>query len=64
MKIKLVKFNDIDADGASEIDYDLSIGKVYNVVDRDIEMGIRKYTIINSIGEKINAFEDEVEVQL
>lgn len=64
MKIKLVKFNDIDADGANAIDYDLSIGRVYNVVDIGIAMGFRKFTIINSIGEKITVFEDEVEVQL
>ena len=64
MKIKLVKFKDIDMDGANEIDYGLFIGEVYDVVDIDIAMGIRKFTIINSIGEKINVFEDEVEVQL
>lgn len=64
MKIKLVRFNDIDVDGSNEIDYGLSIGRVYNVVDRYISMGIITFTIINSIGKKINVFEDEVEVQL
>ena len=63
MKIKLVKFNDIDANGSNEIDYDLFIGKVYDVVDRDTVMGMRVFTIINSIGKAVNVLEDEVEIQ-
>ena len=63
MKIKLVKFNDIDANGSNEIDYDLLIGKVYDVVDRDTVMGMRVFTIINSIGKTVNVLEDEVEIQ-
>ena len=39
MKIKLVKFKDIDMDGLDEIDYGLLIGKIYDVVDRDIGFG-------------------------
>ncbi|QXV76192.1 hypothetical protein bas01_0061 [Escherichia phage AugustePiccard] len=64
MKIKLVKFKDIDMDGSNETDYGLFIGNVYDVVDRDIAMGIRTFTVINSIREPINLFEDEVEIQL
>ena len=63
MKVKLVKFKDIDMDGSNEIDYGLFIGKVYDVVDRDIVMGMRVFTIINSIGKTINVLEDEVEIQ-
>lgn len=47
MKIKLVKFKDIEMDGATEIDYGLFIGEVYDVVDRDIVMGMRVFTIVN-----------------
>ena len=64
MKIKLVRFNAIDGDESNEIDYGLFIGEVYDVVNGDIAMGIGTFTIINSIGETINVFEDEVEVQL
>ena len=63
MKIKLVKFKDIDMNGSNEIDYDLLIGKVYDVVDRDTVMGMRVFTIINSIGKTVNVLEDEVEIQ-
>lgn len=63
MKIKLVKFKDIDMNGSDEIDYDLLIGKVYDVVDRDTVMGMRVFTIINSIGKTVNVLEDEVEIQ-
>ena len=63
MKIKLVKFKDIDMNGSNEIDYDLLIGKVYDVVDRDTVMGMRVFTIINSIGKAVNVLEDEVEIQ-
>lgn len=61
MKIKLVKFNDIDANGSNETDYDLFIGKVYDVVDRDTESG--SFTVINAIGMQVDVFADEVEVQ-
>lgn len=61
MKIKLVKFNDIDANGSNEIDYGLFIGEVYDVVDRDTESG--SFTVINDIGMQVNVFADEVEVQ-
>ena len=61
MKIKLVKFKDIDMDGTTEIDYGLFIGEVYDVVDRDIESG--SFSVINSIGMPVNVFSDEVEVQ-
>ena len=61
MKIKLVKFKDIDMDGVTEIDYGLFIGKVYNVVDRDIESG--SFSVINSFGMPVNVFVDEIEVQ-
>ena len=63
MKIKLVKFKDIDMNGSNEIDYDLLIGNVYDVVDRDTVMGMRVFTIINSIGKTVNVLEDEVEIQ-
>lgn len=62
MKIKLVTFNDIDADGSNEIDYGLFIGKIYNVVDRDIGFG--SFTIINDVGRQVIVYRDEVEVQL
>lgn len=61
MKIKLVKFNDIDFDGSNEIDYGLFIGKVYDVVDRDMECG--SFSVINSLGMKVDVFADEVEFQ-
>lgn len=61
MKIKLVKFKDIEMDGTTEIDYDLFIGKVYDVVDRDTESG--SFTVINAIGMQVDVFADEVEVQ-
>lgn len=61
MKIKLVKFNDIDANGSNEIDYGLFIGEVYDVVDRDTESG--SFTVINAIGTQVDVFADEVEVQ-
>lgn len=63
MKIKLVKFKDIDMNGSNEIDYNLFIGKVYDVVGRDIVMGMRTFAIVNSIGKTINVLEDEVEIQ-
>lgn len=63
MRVKLVDFEDIDMDGSIEVDYGLVIGKVYDVVDIDIAMGIRKFTIINSVGKPINVFEHEVEIQ-
>ncbi|AQN32407.1 hypothetical protein HOR63_gp17 [Escherichia phage vB_EcoS_CEB_EC3a] len=62
MKIKLVKFKDIDMDGSDEIDYGLFIGKVYDVIDRDTEL--KSFDIINSVGKPATVFEDEVEVQL
>lgn len=61
MKIKLVKFKDIDMDGSDEIDYGLFIGEVYDVVDIDIESG--SFSIINAIGESVDVFFEEVEVQ-
>ena len=61
MKIKLVRFKDIDMDGSDEIDYGLFIGKVYDVVDRDIESG--SFSVINAIGMSVDVFVDEVEVQ-
>ena len=61
MKIKLVKFKDIDMDGATEIDYGLFIGKFYDVVDRDIESG--SFSVINSLGMPVDVFFDEIEVQ-
>lgn len=61
MKIKLVKFEDIDMDGSDEIDYGLFIGEVYDVVDIDIENG--SFSIINAIGESVDVFFEEVEVQ-
>ena len=61
MKIKLVKFKDIDMDGATEIDYGLFIGEVYDVVGRDIESG--SFSIINAIGMSVDVFDDEVEIQ-
>lgn len=61
MKIKLVKFKDIDMDGSNEIDYGLFIGKVYDVVDRDIESG--SFSVINAIGMSVDVFVDEIEVQ-
>ena len=61
MKIKLVKFKDIDMDGSDEIDYGLLIGKIYDVVDRDIGFG--SFTIINGVGRKVIVYRDEVEVQ-
>lgn len=60
MKIKLVKFKDIDMDGSDEIDYDLFIGEVYDVVGINIESG--SFTIINAIGTSVDVFFDEVEV--
>lgn len=62
MKIKLVKFKDIDMDGATEIDYGLSIGNVYEVADRYIEL--KSFDIINSDGKPVKVFEDDEEVQL
>ena len=61
MKIKLVKFKDIDMDGANEIDYGLFIGEVYDVVDRDIDFG--SFIIINEVGREVIVYRDEVEVQ-
>lgn len=61
MKIKLVKFKDINMDGSDEMDYGLFIGEVYDVVDVDIENG--SFSIINAIGESVNVFFEEVEVQ-
>ena len=62
MKIKLVKFKDIDMDGSTEIDYGLFIGNVYEVAGRCIEL--KSFDIINSAGKPVTVFEDEVEVQL
>lgn len=61
MKIKLVKFKDIEMDGTTEIDYGLFIGEVYDVVDRDIGFG--SFTIINGVDRKVIVYRDEVEVQ-
>lgn len=61
MKIKLVKFKDIDMDGANEIDYGLFIGEVYDVVDIDIDFG--SFIIINDVGMEVMVYRDEVEVQ-
>ena len=63
MKVKLVDFEDIDMDGSIEVDYGLVIGKVYNVVDRGVAMGIKSFDIINSAGKPITVFEHEVEIQ-
>ena len=63
MKIKLVDFEDIDMDGSIEVDYGLVIGKVYNVVDRGVAMGIKSFDIINSSGKPVTVFEHEVEIQ-
>ena len=61
MKIKLVDFKDIDMDGSIEVDYGLVIGKVYDVVDRDIDFG--SFIIINEVGREVIVYRDEVEVQ-
>lgn len=61
MKIKLVKFKDIDMDGTNEIDYGLFIGEVYDVVDIDIDFG--SFIIINDVGMEVMVYRDEVEVQ-
>lgn len=61
MKIKLVKFKDIDMDGENEIDYGLFIGEVYDVVDIDIDFG--SFIIINDVGMEVMVYRDEVEVQ-
>ena len=61
MKIKLVNFKGIDMGGATEVDYGLSIGEVYDVVDRDIESG--SFSIINSFGMPVKFFLDEKEAQ-
>lgn len=61
MKIKIVKFKDVDMDWSDEIDYGLSIGKVYDVVDRDIDFG--SFIIINEVGREVVVYRDEVEVQ-
>ena len=61
MKVKLVKFEDIDMDGSNEIDYGLFIGKVYDVVDRDIDFD--SFIIINEVGRQVIVYSDEVEVQ-
>lgn len=61
MKIKLVKFEDIDMDGSTEVDYGLSIGKVYDVVGRDAALG--SFIVLNSVGKPTNVFYDEAEVQ-
>lgn len=61
MKIKLVKFKDIEMDGSDETDYDLSIDKVYDVVDRDIGFG--SFIIINEVGREVIVYHDEVEIQ-
>lgn len=61
MKIKLVKFKDIDMDGSNEIDYGLFIGEVYDVVDRDIESG--SFRVINAAGMSVDVFVDEIEIQ-
>lgn len=63
MKIKLVDFEDIDMDGSTEVDYGLVIGKVYDVVDRGVAMGIKSFDIINSVGKPVTVFEHEVEIQ-
>ena len=61
MKIKLVRFNDIDVDGSTEVDYSLFIGKVYDVVGSDAALG--SFIVLNSVGKPTNVFYDEVEVQ-
>ena len=61
MKIKLVKFKDTEMDGSDETDYGLSIGKVYDVVDRDIGFG--SFIIINEVGREVIVYHDEAEVQ-
>lgn len=61
MKIKLVKFKDIEMDGLDETYYGLFIGKVYDVVDRDIGFG--SFIIINEVGREVIVYRDEVEVQ-
>ena len=61
MKIKLVKFEDIDMDGSVEVDYGLVIGQVYDVVGRDSALG--SFIVLNAVGKPTNVFYDEVEVQ-
>lgn len=60
MKVKLVKFEDLDCDGTVCTDYGLIIGCEYKVTRSLSARGA--ITIINGVGEEITIYTDEYEV--
>lgn len=60
MKIKLVKFEDLDCDGSVCTDYGLSIGCEYKVTRPLSAQG--ELTVVNEIGGEITVYAGEYEV--
>lgn len=60
MKIKLVKFEDLDCDGTECTDYGLIIGCEYKVTGSLSARGV--LTIINGVGEEVTIYAGEYEV--
>lgn len=58
MKIKLVKFNDIQNNDAKISDYGLRINGEYDVIERDTEN--RSFRIVNDVGTELLFYEDGV----
>lgn len=58
MKIKLVKFNDIQNNGATLSDYSLRINGEYDVIERNMET--RSFRIVNDVGTELLFYEDGV----
>lgn len=60
MKIKLIKFEDLDCDGTECTDYGLIIGCEYKVTRSLSARGV--LTIINGVGDEITIYDGEYEV--
>lgn len=60
MKVKLVKFVDLDCDGTKCTDYGLVIGCEYEVVRKLSSVG--EMLILNGDGEEITIYDGEYEV--
>lgn len=60
MKIKLVKFEDLDCNGSSCADYGLALGCEYEVVKYLSALGVAM--IVNNANEEIAVYKGEYEV--
>lgn len=60
MKIKLVKFEDLDCNGSSCADYGLALGCEHEVVTYLSDLGVA--IIVNNANEEIAVYKGEYEV--